>query len=82
MNLSEYQINSVIKTYMKNLKARASRVEDEGEKADEATLSKEGIKRVLLERIGEKITKRLKGYQPGLTTIGRNKAGRKARPGY
>ena len=65
MTVSDYQINSVIKTYMKNMKSRMGR----GDKArelppeeDNVIISEEGMKRVLFERIGEKMTERLRRH--------------------
>ena len=59
MTMSGYQINSVIKTYMKNIKSGIGRRDNTGEEPleeDNVIISEEGMKRVLLERIGERMT--------------------------
>jgi hypothetical protein len=66
MTVSDYQINSVIKTYMKNMKTRISGLEKTHEapqEEDTVNISEEGIKKVLFERIGEKMTERLKRHE-------------------
>ena len=65
MTISDYQISSVIKTYMKNMKVKAKCIEketvDTGEtKEDSVKISEEGMKRMLFNRIGEQMTERLK----------------------
>ncbi len=65
MTVSDYQINSVIKTYMKNMKSRMGHRDDAGEgppEEDNVIISEEGMKRVLFERIGEKMTERLRRH--------------------
>jgi hypothetical protein len=65
MTVSNYQINSVIKTYMKNMKSRMSRHGNACEgpaEEDDVIISEEGMKRVLFERIGEKMTERLRRH--------------------
>jgi hypothetical protein len=65
MTVSDYQINSVIKTYMKNMKSRMGRggnACDLPEEEDNVIISEEGMKRVLFERIGEKMTERLRRH--------------------
>jgi hypothetical protein len=65
MTISDYQISNVIRTYVKNLKTRM----DKGERshpdtipADNVAISAEGMKRILFERIGEKMTERLRRH--------------------
>ena len=65
MTISDYQISSVIRTYVRNLRTRM----DEDERshsdavfADNVAISPEGMKRILFERIGEKMTERLKRH--------------------
>ncbi len=60
MNLSKRQIDSVIRTYVKNLKARVSHGEGDGPK-DDVVISREGMKLVVFERIEEKTAERAKG---------------------
>ena len=65
MTVSDFQINSVIKTYMKNIKIRMSHranAEDGSSQEDNVIISEEGMKRVLFERIGEKMTERLRRH--------------------
>ncbi len=65
MTVSDYQINSVIKTYMRNMKSRIGRGGDAGEgplEEDNVIISEDGMKRVLFERIGEKMTERLRRH--------------------
>ncbi len=62
MTVSDFQISSVIKTYMKNMKIRMGRLalaDDGSGQEDNVTISDEG-KRVLFDRISEKMTERLR----------------------
>ena len=68
MTISDYQISSVIKTYMKNMKVKAKSVEKEPVNGnpiheDNVMISEEGIKRMLFDRIGEQVTERLRKYE-------------------
>lgn len=65
MTISDYQINSVIKTYMRNMKTRMSPAEKSFQESlpeDTVTISDEGMKKMLFERIGEKMTERLRRH--------------------
>jgi hypothetical protein len=65
MTISDYQINSVIKTYMRNMKSRMAQTErnpSESWMEDRVMISDEGMKKILFERIGEKMTERLKRH--------------------
>jgi hypothetical protein len=65
MTISDYQINSVIKTYMRNMKSRMGQTErnpSESWMEDRVMISDEGMKKILFERIGEKMTERLKRH--------------------
>lgn len=65
MTISDYQIVSVIKTYMKNMKEKVKEKENglTGKpKNDEVALSQEGLKKVLYGRIGEQMVERTKKY--------------------
>jgi hypothetical protein len=65
MTVSDYQINSVIKTYMRNMKSKMGCGEnacDGPPEEDNVIISEEGMKRVLFERIGEKMTERLRRH--------------------
>ena len=66
MTISDYQISNVIRTYMKNMKVRAKQVDKDQEnltRDDEVAISREGMKRMLFERIGEHTTEKLKKYE-------------------
>jgi hypothetical protein len=66
MTISDYQINSVIKTYMRNMKSRMGHAErslTESRMEDRVMISDEGMKKILFERIGEKMTERLKRHE-------------------
>jgi hypothetical protein len=64
MTISDHQINNVIKTYMKNMKSRMRRLGRgrDGSEGDNVMISEEGMKRVFFERIGEKMTERLRRH--------------------
>ncbi len=65
MTVSDYQINSVIKTYMKNMKIRMGHGDNACEtppEEDNVAISEEGMKRVFFERIGENMTQRLRRH--------------------
>jgi len=65
MAISDYQTGSVIKTYMKNMKVKVKDREDgliQEPKDDMVTISQEGMKKTLYERIGEQMTERLKKH--------------------
>ncbi len=65
MTVSDYQINSVIKTYMKYMKIRMGHGDNGCElppEEDNVIISEEGMKRVLFERIGENMTQRLRRH--------------------
>jgi hypothetical protein len=67
MTISDYQISSVIRTYVKNMRVRVSPDDkfSEGEQPKDAVLlSKEGMKKMLFARIGEKMTEKLKRHEP------------------
>ncbi|HEX2964154.1 MAG TPA: hypothetical protein VHO84_00115 [Syntrophorhabdaceae bacterium] len=63
MTISDYQISSVIRTYMKSMKAKAGRPElnpEPSNREDEVNISKEAMKKMLYDRIGEQMTEKLK----------------------
>jgi hypothetical protein len=65
MTISDYQISSVIRTYMKNMKVRAGQIEKNADtftREDEVNISREGMKKMLYDRIGEQVTEKLKKY--------------------
>ncbi len=65
MTISDYQISSVIRTYMKNMKVRVGQTEKGRDglfKEDEVNISKEAMKKMLYDRIGEQMTEKLKKY--------------------
>jgi hypothetical protein len=68
MSISDYQISSVIKTYMKNMKVKAKYAEKENgnnntKREDNVMISEAGMKKMLFERIGEQMTEKLKKYE-------------------
>jgi len=65
MTISDYQIGSVIKTYMKNMKVKVKDRENgsvQELKDDLVAISQEGMKTVLYDRIGEQMAERSKKY--------------------
>ena len=64
MTISDYQISTVIRTYMKNMKVRMKQgvYNDQESRADEVAISKEGMKQMLYDRIGEHVTEKLKRF--------------------
>jgi len=68
MTISDFQVSSVIKTYMKNMKVKAKGVEKEPVNdnvihEDHIMISEAGMKKMLFDRIGEQMTERLKKYE-------------------
>ena len=67
MTISDFQINSVIRTYMRNMKSKAGHIDEkmpwEYAREDTVMISDEGMKRILFERIGEKMTERLRRHE-------------------
>ncbi len=65
MTISDYQINSVVRTYMKNMSGKvglAGKTPGEDGAEDQVLISEGAVKRMLLERIGEKMTERLRRH--------------------
>jgi hypothetical protein len=65
MTISDYQINSVIRNYLRNMKnkmAQPEMVSWEVPPEDRVAISNAGMKRVLFERIGERMTERLRKH--------------------
>jgi hypothetical protein len=65
MTISDYQISSVIKTYMRNMRSRVGRTDEalgDDEVEDKVLISERGMKRMLFDRIGEKMTARLRKH--------------------
>jgi hypothetical protein len=65
MTISDYQINNVIKTYIKNMKSRANLADQSHREVpadDRILISEEGMRRMLFTRIGEKMTERLRKH--------------------
>ena len=63
MTISDYQISNVIRTYMKSMKAKVAQPEKNSEhlpREDEVNISKEAMKKMLYDRIGEQMTEKLK----------------------
>jgi hypothetical protein len=65
MTISDYQISSVIRTYMKSMKVRIGQTENNPDhltREDEVNISREAMKKMLYDRIGEQMTEKLKKY--------------------
>jgi hypothetical protein len=65
VTISNYQVNSVIKTYVKNMKTRVRTHDPEVQpeaRDDSVQISEEGMKRMLFERIGEQVNEKLRRY--------------------
>jgi hypothetical protein len=65
MTISDYQVSSVIKTYMRNMKVKMRPVEASSPMVspeDRVLISEEAMKRMLFDRIGEKMTEKLRRY--------------------
>ena len=65
MTISSYQVNTVVKTYVKNMKSRAGMAgKTPGDKGveDRVLISEEAMKRMVFERIGERMTERLRKH--------------------
>ncbi|MCX8022940.1 MAG: hypothetical protein N2745_09230 [Syntrophorhabdaceae bacterium] len=68
MTISDYQVSSVIKTYMKHMKVRIKSSENREEKSipfpeDRVIISDEAIKKMLYNRIGEQMAEKLKNHE-------------------
>lgn len=66
MTISDYQISSVIRNYVKNMRGKLDAehfAAEELETEDRSAISEEGMKRMVYERIGEKMTERLKKHE-------------------
>jgi hypothetical protein len=66
MTISDYQISSVIRNYVKNMRGKLDAgyiAAEEREAEDRTAISEEGMKRMVFERIGEKMTERLKKHE-------------------
>ena len=66
MNLSDYQILTVIKTYIRNMRGKV----DSDEPAQDATrvvedgsTSEEGMKKIVFDRIDEIVTEKIKKHE-------------------
>jgi hypothetical protein len=66
MTISDYQISSVIRNYVKNMRGKLDAGctgAEEPESEDKTAISEEGMKRMVYERIGEKVTERLRKHE-------------------
>jgi len=65
MTISDYQINSVVRTYMKNMSGKVGLTgktsRDDGAE-DQVLISEGAMRRMLFDRIGEKMTERLRRH--------------------
>ena len=65
MTIADYQVGSVIKTYLKNMKIKLKEKENglvQKPRDDEVLISEEGIKKVFYNRISEQLVERSKKY--------------------
>ena len=65
MTIADYQVGSVIKTYLKNMKIKLKEKETgliQKSRDDEVLISQEGMKKVLYNRISEQLVERSKKY--------------------
>jgi hypothetical protein len=65
MTISDYQVGSVIKTYLKNMRIKLKEKENgliQKPRDDEVLISQEGMKKVLYNRISKQLVERSKKY--------------------
>jgi hypothetical protein len=63
MTISDYQIDSVIRTYTKNMKIRVRQVErspDVRPRDDEVNISEDGMRRMLLDRFADPVAEQMR----------------------
>ena len=68
MPISDYQIANVVRAYIKNMKVRAEQIEESlGDNSCEYELniSREGLKKMMYERIGGQMAEKLKNNGQG-----------------
>ena len=66
MNLSDYQILNVIKTYIKSLRGRidsADAARDNPATNEDVPSSDDGMKKIVFDRIGEIVTEKLRKHE-------------------
>jgi hypothetical protein len=66
MTISDFQINSVIKTYARNMKVKVRHPEKDlrgDAREDQVAISEDGMKKMLLLRIGENVPERLSKHE-------------------
>lgn len=66
MNLSDYQILNVIKTYIRNMRGKVESEESgqqETRAADGGISSEEGIKKIVYDRIDEIVSEKVKKHE-------------------
>ncbi len=66
MNVSDYQIHAVIKTYIKSMRGKVDLKKAAGElpgKGGDDLVADEGMKRMVFDRIGEIVTEKLKRHE-------------------
>ena len=65
MTVSDYQINSVVMTYVRNMKSRvdlSGKTPGDDGAEDQVLISEGAMKRMLFDRVGEKMTERLRKH--------------------
>ena len=66
MNLSDYQIVNVIKTYIRNMRGKVEPDESgraEGSAPDAGIASEDGMRRIVFDRIEEIVTEKVKKHE-------------------
>jgi hypothetical protein len=66
VNLSDYQILTVIKTYIRNMRGKVDSDEppqDEKHVVDDGSASGEGMKKIVFDRIDEIVTEKIKKHE-------------------
>ncbi|MCX7856652.1 MAG: hypothetical protein N2513_01520 [Deltaproteobacteria bacterium] len=67
MTISDYQISAVIRTYMKHMKMKLKpkeKVPTHEASEDRVIISEEAMKKVLFERIGDKMVEMVRKHEP------------------
>ena len=66
MNLSDYQILNVIKTYIRNMRGKVESEEstqEDARAADGGISSREGMKKIVYDRIDEIVSEKVKRHE-------------------
>ena len=66
MNVSDYQILNVIKTYIKNMRGKVDSAEDAGKNSganDDSPTPDEGMRKMVFDRIDEIVSEKVKKHE-------------------